>query len=624
VPPGAQPKKIGRYRVEAELGRGMMGIVYRAVEPRTRRRVALKVIRVTFVVSDEQRRNFERRFLEEARIVSRLSHPGIVKLHELGEDKALDAAFIALEYLEGRTLSQILAEGPPLSWRESLEIVAKVAAALHYAHGQGVIHRDIKPGNIMVLPSGQPKLMDFGVAKLTETGLELTSTGQFMGTPLYMSPEQALGEPVDNRADLFSLGSIAYTMLTGRRAFEADSVPQVLNKVAYQHPPAPSTLQARLPPDVDYLLARAMAKPKTARYADGKSLAEDIEDVLSGRPPRHKAGWKKPDVGEGTLVSQRPRGPARALPGPELAAAELEPVGEAEGVHAAAPRRLAPPPPAPAARARRGHRPVALLALSMLALGVVMYSSAFWRARIADLIAEGAAKEPLPPSAPAPLPTPSSVAPTSEALPPLSARNEQPSPDSDAAAPPVGEPGALPGAPASAFPDATPGAVAPDVVPEGDDPAPDAALDAPTDGVPVVPASATPALPSPAPQPTPMASAPPPPAGTPASPSTSRLSIFLEHRLKQGQVRVWIDDKLVLAQSLTSRVTHDLLLFKLRSGAVEKVLPVRPGRRRVRVAVRAGSKAGSAEIAGTHKTGTTHRLRASVEDGGEGVKLAWE
>jgi hypothetical protein len=267
---------------------------------------------------------------------------------------------------------------------------------------------------------------------------------------------------------------------------------------------------------------------------------------------------------------------------------------------------------------------VALLALSMLALGVVMYSSAFWRARIADLIAEGAAKEPLPPSAPAPLPTPSSVAPTSEALPPLSARNEQPSPDSDAAAPPVGEPGALPGAPASAFPDATPGAVAPDVVPEGDDPAPDAALDAPTDGVPVVPASATPALPSPAPQPTPMASAPPPPAGTPASPSTSRLSIFLEHRLKQGQVRVWIDDKLVLAQSLTSRVTHDLLLFKLRSGAVEKVLPVRPGRRRVRVAVRAGSKAGSAEIAGTLKTGTTHRLRASVEDGGEGVKLAWE
>ncbi len=624
MPPGAQPKKIGRYRVEAELGRGMMGVVYRAIEPRSRRRVALKVIRATFVVSDEQRRNFERRFLEEARLVSRLSHPGIVKLHELGEDKALDAAFIALEYLEGRTLSQILAEGPPLSWRESLGIVAKVADALHYAHGQGVIHRDIKPGNIMVLPSGQPKLMDFGVAKLTETGLELTSTGQFMGTPLYMSPEQALGEPVDNRADLFSLGSIAYTMLTGKRAFEADSVPQVLNKVAYQHPPAPSTREAGLPPDVDYLLARAMAKPKTARYADGKSLAEDIEDVLSGRPPRHKAGWTKPDVGEGTLVSQRPRGPARALPVAELAAEALEPVGGAGDVHAGAPRRLAPPPPARAARARRGHRPVALLALSMLALGVVMYSSAFWRARIAELVAEGVA-EPSPPSPPAALPTPSTVVPTSEALPPLSAGNEQPpSPDSDAAASPAVEPGVLPGAPESAFPDATPAAVAPDVAPEGDDPAPDAALDAPTAGVPVVPTSATPALPSPSPQPTPMASEARPAAGTPASPSTSRLSIFLEHRLKQGQLRVWIDDKLVLAQSLTSRVTHDLLLFKLRSGAVEKVLPVRPGRRRVRVAVRAGSKAGSAEIAGTLKTGTTHRLRASVEDGGGGVKLAWE
>src|SRR5262249_35015910 len=157
---------------------------------------------------------------------------------------------------------------PP--WRETLRIGARVAEALHYAHSQGVVHRDIKPGNVMLLPSGEPKIMDFGLAKLNEAGLDLTSTGQFMCTPLYMAPEQALGHAVDGRTDLFSLGSILYTLLTGRRAFEAESVPQVLNRVTYQNPVLPSKLVRSLPADVDYVVARALAKPPGDRYQDGR------------------------------------------------------------------------------------------------------------------------------------------------------------------------------------------------------------------------------------------------------------------------------------------------------------------------------------------------------------------
>ena len=269
------PRSIGRYEIRKELGAGMMGVVYEAEDPDLGRTVALKTIRLSLAGDARQRQEYERRFRAEAQIAARLSHPGLVVVHDTGRDPEHGILYMALEYLHGRTLAELVTEKGRLEWREALRIVGRVAEALHYAHGEGVIHRDIKPANIMVLDSREPKVMDFGIAKL-ETS-QLTSTGQIFGTPLYMSPEQALGHTVDARTDVFSLGSVAYTLVTGTRAFEAPTVPVVLARVAYFTPPPLSDSVRGVPGDVDYVVARAMAKAPSDRYADGKALAEDIK-----------------------------------------------------------------------------------------------------------------------------------------------------------------------------------------------------------------------------------------------------------------------------------------------------------------------------------------------------------
>src|SRR5688572_24079192 len=159
------PSQIGRYEIRGELGRGMMGVVYEAHDPALGRTIALKTIRLALAPGDQERDDFERRFLAEARIAARLSHPGIVVVHDVGRDAAHGMLYIALEHLQGRTLADRVAEGP-LEWRDALRLVGRVAEALRYAHAQGVVHRDVKPANIMVLPTGEPKIMDFGIAKL--------------------------------------------------------------------------------------------------------------------------------------------------------------------------------------------------------------------------------------------------------------------------------------------------------------------------------------------------------------------------------------------------------------------------------------------------------------------------
>jgi serine/threonine-protein kinase len=338
------PAKIGRYEIRRELGRGMMGVVYEAHDPALGRRIALKTIRLAFAVTDEERRRFEERFLTEARLAARLSHPGIVVVHDVGQDAETGTLFIALEFLEGRTGAELVAEGRPLDWRQALHVTRRVAEALHHAHSAGIIHRDIKPANIMVLPSGEPKIMDFGIAKV-ETS-HLTATGQFFGTPLYMSPEQALGRTLDARSDLFSLGTLAYVLLTGRQPYAGSGVPRIITRVLNEDPDPPSHLVRSLPPEVDYIVARALAKAPEDRYPDGKTMADDIEDVLSGRPPRHRHTWVAPRRADGTLVS---------LPAADEAAVR-EPLPVRAGVPApagVAPRparvgarpRPAPPPP---------------------------------------------------------------------------------------------------------------------------------------------------------------------------------------------------------------------------------------------------------------------------------------
>lgn len=533
---GNLPKAIGPYRIQSELGRGMMGVVYKAKDARSNKAVALKVIRLAMAVSEEQQKTFERRFVEEAQIVARLDHPSIVAVYEIGRDPEEKAPFIAFEYLEGRTLAAVLEEGA-LPWKEALRVATQVAGALHHAHEQGIIHRDIKPANIMMLPSGQPKLMDFGLAK-REAGTELTSTGQFLGTPLYMSPEQALGRKVDARTDVFSLGCVAYTMLTGKRAFEAESIPQVMNKVTYQHPPRPSQVKRKLPAAVDYLVARSMAKSPDDRYVNAAAFAEDIDDVLAGKPPRHRSGWSSPAMGEGTMAASLP------------AAAADEDTGPTGEDH-----------PASAPHHRRNPGPVAVLGLSMLTLGALLYSSAFWKKHLGGL---GEVNIP-----PATLALPPSAEPTRPRAP---LETASPAPMTTAGAPAE--------APAATPPDAEP------------TPAP-LAVETPTSA----------------------------PAARAKPVEMSRLSVTFEHGLKSGALRVWVDKDLVLDEPLSSRVTKDMLLFKQRSGKAQELLPVPPGRRHVRVEVLSGRDTSRREIWATFKAGVTRRLDAKLK--GDSLTLSW-
>jgi serine/threonine protein kinase len=287
-----QPATIGRYDIRGEIGRGMMGVVYEALDTVLDRTIALKAIRLAFPVAPHEQEEFERRFFAEAQIAARLSHPNIVVVHDVGRDPESGILFMALEHLDGQPLSAIVSPACPMPWREALRIVQRVAEALHHAHRQGVVHRDVKPANIVLLASGEPKILDFGIARLAQEQGNLTPGRHFFGTPLYMSPEQALGRPVDGRSDLFALGAVLYFLLVGRAAFAAENIPTILVRVVRQYPPPPSFLMPEVPAVVDDVVARATAKDPANRYPDGRSMAEDIEDILAGRVARHRVEWK--------------------------------------------------------------------------------------------------------------------------------------------------------------------------------------------------------------------------------------------------------------------------------------------------------------------------------------------
>jgi serine/threonine-protein kinase len=279
------PSAVGRYEIRRELGRGAMGVVYEAYDPDLGRTIALKTL---LPVPKEEREAFEQRFFAEAR-AARLAHPGIVVVHDVGRDPATGTLFLALEYLEGKTLAEIAAEGG-LEWREAFRLGAQVARALQYAHSQGIVHRDMKPANVMVLPTGQTKIMDFGIAGgMVDTARfkKLTNPGEFLGTPLYTAPEQATKEKIDGRADQFSLGSILYTLIAGEPAFSADSIPEIVGRVVNDDPVPLTRIVKGLPADAERIVSRAMAKDPADRYPATQAFAEDLEDARNGRPPRH-------------------------------------------------------------------------------------------------------------------------------------------------------------------------------------------------------------------------------------------------------------------------------------------------------------------------------------------------
>lgn len=279
------PKTIGRYEIVREIGRGAMGVVYEGRDLSLMRPVALKTLLLE-PLAEELREPFEKRFYQEARAAAGLQHPCIVVVYEIGIDAAADAFFITLEYLRGRTLEDIIADGP-MPWRDALRIAGRLADALAHAHENGIVHRDIKPGNVMILKKGEPKIMDFGVAKLDSS--KLTSAGDVLGSPGYMAPEQALEARVDPRSDIFSLGTVLYEALTGKRAFGKGTFSEILMRLAYEQPTPPSRINGDIPEAVDDIVAHAMAKNPDQRYANAEQMVEDIEDALFDRPLRHTA-----------------------------------------------------------------------------------------------------------------------------------------------------------------------------------------------------------------------------------------------------------------------------------------------------------------------------------------------
>ena len=280
------PKTIGRYEIVREIGRGAMGVVYEGRDLSLMRPVALKTLLLE-PIAEELRETFEKRFYQEARAAAGLQHPCIVVVYEIGIDAAAGAFFMSLEFLRGRTLQDVIEDGP-MPWPDALRITGRLADALSHAHEHGIVHRDIKPGNVMILKKGEPKIMDFGVAKLDSS--KLTSQGDVLGSPGYMAPEQALEARVDARSDLFSLGAVLYEALTGKRAFGKGTFSEILMRLAYENPTPPSGLIAGVPIAVDDIVAHALAKHPDQRYTNADQLVEDVDDALSGRPLRHATG----------------------------------------------------------------------------------------------------------------------------------------------------------------------------------------------------------------------------------------------------------------------------------------------------------------------------------------------
>jgi serine/threonine-protein kinase len=292
------PERFGRFRVLGELGRGAMGVVYRAEDETLGRVVAVKTMSLAGPTLQE-REVHQARFLQEARAAAALAHPAIITIYEMGQEGG--SAYIAMELLEGRELRELIRDALVTS-AEALRIMADAADGLAYAHEHGVVHRDIKPGNIMVLGDGRVKIMDFGIARFSEPMVK-TQTGVLLGSPQYMAPEQILGQPFDYRADLFALGLVLYEMLTGVKPFAGEDIPDLTFKVCNMVAAPPSHLVPQLPQMVDFIIARALKKKPEERYQSAADFARDLRAAL---PEVQAAGAAARERQDAQTVPQAP------------------------------------------------------------------------------------------------------------------------------------------------------------------------------------------------------------------------------------------------------------------------------------------------------------------------------
>ena len=282
--PGTKIRYFGEYELLEQVGMGGMGIVYKARQSKLKRIVALKLIKSGALANPQDLQRFQ----VEARAAARLSHPGIVPVHEVGVFQ--DQHFYTMEYVAGGSLSRLYRDGPVVA-RRAAELVKQLAEAMHYAHQNGIVHRDLKPANVLLTAEGQPRITDFGLAKLIETEDEtheatLTETGQILGTAGYMSPEQAGGKTrlVGPPTDIYALGAVLYALLTSRAPFVGESVPLTLMQVLHKEPVSPRLLNPSLPRDLETICLKCLEKEPHKRYGTAELLAEDLGRFLARKP----------------------------------------------------------------------------------------------------------------------------------------------------------------------------------------------------------------------------------------------------------------------------------------------------------------------------------------------------
>lgn len=263
--------QFGRYRVVRELGRGAMGVVYEAEDESLLRHVAVKAM--LLADDPEERALHEARFRQEGKAAGSLSHPNIVTIYDMGREG--DWLYIAMELVHGEELRSQMNRGP-LPLRAALKIVSQVASALAAAHARGIVHRDVKPANIMVLPGDKAKIMDFGVARMQASEVK-TQTGMMLGSPKYMAPEQVEGHGVDHRSDIFSLGSVLYEAVAGVAPFQGKDIGALLMDIMRADPPSPGRFNAAIPPELDRVILKALRRSRDERYQDAQQLADDLE-----------------------------------------------------------------------------------------------------------------------------------------------------------------------------------------------------------------------------------------------------------------------------------------------------------------------------------------------------------
>jgi serine/threonine-protein kinase len=311
---GEVPPAIGRYQITGALGFGAMGAVYKAFDPLIKRTLAIKTIRLDIPPGSPQHRSFKDRFYQEARISGTLSHPNIVTLFDIGEEN--EVPFLAMEFVEGKTIGAVLEEGTRFKPERVIGLVSQVAAALDYAHSRGVVHRDIKPTNLIVNDADKVKVTDFGIAKLADT--EITHAGALLGTPSYMSPEQAMGEKLDGRSDIFSLGVVAFEMLSGQQPFPGANVTSILYKLVHVDPVEPADLEMNglVPQKWREVFHKVLAKKPENRYQTASAFVEDLEYCLgswfTGLGTEETVSLQAPVPEPGTVTI--PKMPAPALP----------------------------------------------------------------------------------------------------------------------------------------------------------------------------------------------------------------------------------------------------------------------------------------------------------------------